>query len=203
MPNTVQLLVGLGNPGPQYATTRHNVGFWFVDALAQANGVALRNTPRFFGELGEWPHPGGRVRLFKPSTFMNRSGQAVAALANYYRYPPASILVVHDDVDLPAGAARLKDGGGHGGHNGLRDILQHLDGDEFLRLRFGVGHPGHKDQVADHVLQRAAKKEEEQILAAMGRANDVLSQVLAGELRSAMNALHRPTAESDTSESKD
>jgi len=203
LPNTIQLLVGLGNPGPQYATTRHNVGFWFVDALAQAHGFEFRSAPRFFGELSEWAHPGGRLRLFKPTTYMNRSGQAVAALANYYRYPPASILVVHDDVDLAAGAARLKDGGGHGGHNGLRDILQHLDGSDFLRLRFGVGHPGHKDQVADHVLQRAAQEEAELILEAMGRAAAVLPQVLAGELRAAMNTLHRPTADSDTTESKD
>lgn len=188
--STVQLIVGLGNPGAEYEPTRHNAGFWFVDELARAAGCSLRNESRFHAEVGRCTLHGQDCRLQKPTTFMNRSGQAVAALAKFLRIPPTEILVVHDELDLPPGAARLKKGGGHGGHNGLRDLIAHLGTQDFLRLRIGIGHPGDRSQVVDYVLRRPGREERELIDAAMLRALEVMPLAVAGEFERAMHKLH-------------
>lgn len=188
--STVQLIVGLGNPGAEYEPTRHNAGFWFVDELARAAGCSLRNESRFHAEVGRCTLHGQDCRLQKPATFMNRSGQAVAALAKFLRIPPTEILVVHDELDLPPGAARLKKGGGHGGHNGLRDLIAHLGTQDFLRLRIGIGHPGDRSQVVDYVLRRPGREERELIDAAMLRALEVMPLAVAGEFERAMHKLH-------------
>lgn len=186
----VQLIVGLGNPGPEYAQTRHNAGFWFVDELAAACRCALRNEARFHAEVARCTLHGQDCRLQKPTTFMNRSGQAVVALANFLRIPPAEILVVHDELDLPPGTARLKRGGGHGGHNGLRDLISHLGTQDFLRLRIGIGHPGDRNQVVDYVLHRPSREDRDQIDAALQRALEVMPLAVAGEFERAMHKLH-------------
>ncbi|WJW75950.1 aminoacyl-tRNA hydrolase [Thiohalobacter sp. IOR34] len=186
----VQLIVGLGNPGPQYESTRHNAGFWFVDAVGRRFGCDLRPEARFHGEAGRCRIDGGDCRLLKPGTFMNRSGQAVAALARFFRIPAEAILVVHDELDLPPGEVKLKRGGGHGGHNGLRDLIAHLGSRDFLRLRLGIGHPGHRDQVVDYVLHRPSQAERQAIEQAIEAGLEVLPEVVAGELERAMHRLH-------------
>jgi PTH1 family peptidyl-tRNA hydrolase len=184
------LIVGLGNPGSGYAETRHNVGFWFVDRLAEAVGAPFRPESRFHGELAEATLAGERIRLLKPTTFMNLSGQSVAALARFYRLEPASILVVHDDLDLPAGETRLKVGGGHGGHNGLRDIVARLGSRDFVRLRFGIGHPGHREGVTGHVLSKPAPDERVALQEALDAAQAELPNLVAGDWQAAMRHLH-------------
>jgi PTH1 family peptidyl-tRNA hydrolase len=179
----IRAIVGLGNPGAKYEDTRHNAGFWFVDRLARRYGGQFRPEAKFFGEVCKVRIGAGDVWLLKPTTFMNRSGQSVNALLNFYKIGMAELLVAHDEIDLPPGDIRLKVGGGHGGHNGLRDIIPGV-GKDFVRLRVGVGHPGHKDQVADYVLARASRAEQEAIEAALDRAE------VAGELQRAMNELH-------------
>lgn len=186
----VALIVGLGNPGGQYEQTRHNAGFWFVDAIARAQGETLRNENKFFGEAGKVMIGGQAVWLLKPQTFMNRSGQAVAALANFYKIPQEEILVVHDELDLAPGIARLKKGGGHGGHNGLRDIIAQMGGREFFRLRVGIGHPGSAKQVSNFVLSRAPSDEERAIEDSIDQALAVLPQIISGDFQKAMNTLH-------------
>lgn len=188
--STVQLIVGLGNPGAEYEQTRHNAGFWFVDELARAAGCSLRTEARFHAEVGRCTLHGQDCRLQKPTTFMNRSGLSVAALAKFLRIPPAEILVVHDELDLPPGTVRLKRGGGHGGHNGLRDLIAHLGTQDFLRLRLGVGHPGDRDKVVDYVLHRPSREERELIDAAMTRALEVMPLAVTGEFERAMHKLH-------------
>lgn len=187
---SIQLIAGLGNPGPEYERTRHNAGFWFVDALARQRGDSLRHENRFHGETGRIERDGHECRVLKPLTYMNRSGQAVSALAKFYRIPPESILVVHDELDLPAGTARLKKGGGHGGHNGLRDIISALGGNGFLRLRIGIGHPGHRDDVVDYVLRKASREDEGLIEQAIDDALGVVPLLLDGEIERAMHQLH-------------
>ena len=184
------LIVGLGNPGSGYAETRHNVGFWFVDRLAEAAGARFRPESRFSGELADATLAGERVRLLKPNTFMNLSGQAVAALVRFYRFEPASILVVHDDLDLPAGEVRLKVGGGHGGHNGLRDIVARLGSRDFVRLRFDIGHPGHREGVTGHVLSKPAAEERAALQEALDAAQAELANFVAGDWQAAMRHLH-------------
>ncbi len=183
------LIVGLGNPGARYAETRHNAGFWFVDALARDAGASFSLQSRFHGELASLRHAGREVRLLKPATFMNHSGQSVAALARYFKIPLGSILVVHDELDLPPGAVRLKRGGGHGGHNGLRDLIAHL-GKDFWRLRVGIGHPGHRDKVIGYVLERAGRGEQALIDSALDDALREVPQLLDGALEKTMHALH-------------
>ncbi len=185
----VQLIAGLGNPGAEYAETRHNAGFWFADELAAAWQGQFRSDQKFQGEVCKLVVNGQDVWLLKPMTFMNRSGQAVAALARYYKIPIESVLVVHDELDLPPGSARLKRGGGHGGHNGLRDLIQHL-GKDFARLRIGIGHPGHKDQVHDYVLGRASRTERQQIDDAIWQASKTLPELIEHGMEKAMNSLH-------------
>jgi peptidyl-tRNA hydrolase, PTH1 family len=187
----IELIVGLGNPGAEYAQTRHNAGYWLIDTLAGRHGVELRSHAKFFGTVGRYKHDTGECWLLKPTTYMNRSGQSVAALAQYYRIPVTGILVVHDDLDLPPGTARLKCGGGHGGHNGLRDITELL-GSEFLRLRLGIGHPGSKDLVLGSVLGKPSAEDRVAIESAIAAALDVLPLALGGDLARAMNKLHGP-----------
>jgi len=187
--NPLKLIVGLGNPGPEHQLTRHNAGFWFVDALASRLGGHFRNHARFHGEICRVQLCGSEVTLLKPMTFMNRSGLAIRAATDYHKVPPAETLVVHDEMDLPIGEVRLKVGGGAGGHNGIRDTITHI-GPEFWRLRVGVGHPGDKSQVIDHVLRRASRDEEDAIVDAIGRALDALPMFIEQGAEKAMNGLH-------------
>jgi PTH1 family peptidyl-tRNA hydrolase len=186
----IQLVVGLGNPGPQYEKTRHNAGFWFIDAIARAHGISLKLETRFHGEAGKGFIDGTEVWLLKPMAFMNRSGQGVAALARFYKIDAEQILIAHDELDLPPGTVRLKQGGGHGGHNGLRDTIAQLGSREFLRLRLGIGHPGHASQVADYVLTKPSGSDRQLIEEAVEKALDNLSLIVSGDQQKAMNRLH-------------
>jgi PTH1 family peptidyl-tRNA hydrolase len=186
----VSLIVGLGNPGSEYAQTRHNAGFWFVETVAARYGAELRRESKFHGWAGRTRVGGDDVWLLIPDTFMNRSGQAVSALARFFKIPVESILVAHDELDLPPGVARLKRGGGHGGHNGLRSTAAALGSSEFARLRIGIGHPGHRDLVTPYVLGRPSADDRRCIEAAIDAAVDVLPQVVGGEFERAMNTLH-------------
>jgi len=193
----VQLIVGLGNPGPEYDQTRHNAGALFVERLADSQRVNLSLDKKYFGLVGKFSHQGRDVRLLIPTTFMNRSGQAVAALANFFRIPPDAILVAHDELDMPPGVAKLKQGGGHGGHNGLRDIIAQLGNqNNFHRLRFGIGHPGHSSLVSGFVLGRAPRSEQDLLDTSIGFALDVLPEILAGDWTVAMRKLHSQKATS-------
>jgi PTH1 family peptidyl-tRNA hydrolase len=185
----VQLIVGLGNPGPDYETTRHNAGFWFVEHLANRFGGQFRKEAKFSGEACKVRIAGEDVWLLKPTTFMNRSGQSVRQLSNFYKIPVEAILVAHDELDLDPGTIRLKRGGGHGGHNGLRDLVSHM-GKDFARLRIGVGHPGHKDKVVNFVLTRAGKQEQQLIDEAIDEAITVIEDIVSGQFQKAMNQLH-------------
>lgn len=189
-----KLIAGLGNPGPEYADTRHNVGFWFVDALAREYQLTFRTERRFSGAACQLAADSQRCWLLKPGTYMNHSGQSVAAMAQYYDVAPASILVVHDEIDLPAGQVKLKFSGGHGGHNGLRDIIRQLGSSDFYRLRIGVGHPGHRDHVVPYVLGRPAVTDREAIEEVIVRTLTEIPQLLQGEYEKVMNELHRRPA---------
>jgi PTH1 family peptidyl-tRNA hydrolase len=187
----LQLIVGLGNPGPEYAQTRHNAGVWFVAALATEHNIRLNPEAKYFGLSGRGTINGQEVRLLIPTTFMNRSGQSVSALANFFKIPLDAILVAHDELDLPVGSIRLKTGGGHGGHNGLRDIIA-CSGNQnnFHRLRIGIGHPGDAKQVSNFVLNKAPQAEQEKIEDAIRAAVKVSGQMVNGELAKAMNQLN-------------
>ncbi len=188
----IEVIAGLGNPGAEYRETRHNAGFWLLDELAHRAGAEFRSERRFQSETARAELDGHPCHLLKPMTFMNRSGQAVAALVRYYRIPVERILVVHDEIDLPPGTARIKRGGGHGGHNGLRDIIEVFGGaTDFLRLRVGVGRPGSADEVVNYVLHPPSAADRTLIDTAIGEAIEVLPLVLAGQPERAMNHLHR------------
>lgn len=193
---SLRLVVGLGNPGPEYAQTRHNAGFWLVDELACQHGAQFRPDGKAHGESCRIALGGQELWLLKPMTYMNRSGLAVAALARFHRIPPPAILVVHDDLDLPPGTARLKRGGGHGGHNGLRDVIARLGDPDFLRLRLGIGHPGDRREVLDYVLRRAPREEQALLETAIAEALRELPRITAGQLAPAMQALHRRRGDS-------
>lgn len=184
-----RLIVGLGNPGPEYEATRHNVGFWFIDQLADQLKISLTPQSKFHGTAGR----SGETWLLKPGTFMNRSGQAVAALANFYKIPAAEILVIHDELDLPPGGIRLKQGGGNGGHNGLKDIQAKLGTADFWRLRLGIGHPrtlGLAQQVVDFVLHQPRKEEMPDIEQALHRSLLAWPKISAGDYAAAQQQLH-------------
>jgi PTH1 family peptidyl-tRNA hydrolase len=183
------LIVGLGNPGPTYARTRHNAGFELVDELARRTGVSLRHEARHQGELARASIGGTDVWLLKPLTYMNLSGQSARSVAGFYRIPPQSILVAHDELDFPPGAVRLKEGGGAGGHNGLRDLIAQL-GDDFWRLRIGIGHPGDRGEVLDYVLGRPPAAEAALIHEAVLAAADAVPVMLSDGAQKAMNRLH-------------
>ncbi len=191
--STIQCVVGLGNPGSKYADNRHNAGFWFVDALAGAQGAVLRAENKFFGEVARIRAGAGGCWLLKPMTYMNHSGRSVSAFCSFYRIAPENLLVVYDELDLAPGMMRLKRGGGHGGHNGLRDICAALGSKDFLRLRMGIGHPGHKDAVVAYVLSRPGKNEHAAIDAGIAEALRHWDLIQSGELQRAMNALHAAT----------
>ncbi len=188
MVSTPRLVVGLGNPGAEYAATRHNAGFRFVERLADSLGCALKREPRFHGMVARARAPD--LWLLQPQTFMNRSGIAVLSMAQFYRVEPAQILVVHDELDLPPGYLRLKFGGGLGGHNGLKDVVPHLGTQDFWRLRIGIGHPGDRSEVVNYVLQPARRQEQEGIDAALDRALQAWPLIARGEWNAAMQKLN-------------
>ena len=187
----MKLIVGLGNPGSGYEQTRHNAGFWFVDALAARSGVTFHHEKRFHGDVATVEWQGERIYLLKPTTYMNRSGLAVAAMCRFYRIPIGDVLVAHDELDLGVGDLRVKCGGGHGGHNGLRDIITACGNDAgFMRLRIGVGHPGNSKQVVDYVLHKPMVDELREIEAAIAEAVDVMPELHAGDLQQVQQKLH-------------
>jgi peptidyl-tRNA hydrolase, PTH1 family len=185
----LRIIVGLGNPGPEHQVTRHNVGFWFVDLLARRHGGEFRDYRKYSGETARVTIEGQELILLKPTTYMNRSGLSIRQISDFYKIVPDDILVVHDELDLPVGSVRLKNGGGHGGHNGLRDTIAHI-GENFWRLRLGIGHPGNKSEVIDYVLSRAPRVEEELILDAVNTAADSVPLILEQGAERAMTKLH-------------
>ncbi len=191
MGQQIELIVGLGNPGPEHQRTRHNAGFWFADLLARAHGGSFKAENRFHGMTAEVRLDTHRIRLLKPQTFMNDSGRAVTAMASYYKIPLANVLIAYDDLDLEPGRAQLKFDGGHGGHNGMRDVVQCV-GKAFWRLRLGIGHPGkgRREEVVNYVLRQALSADEEQILDAINAAIDILPVILDQGAERAKTELH-------------
>ncbi|GAB5501023.1 MAG: aminoacyl-tRNA hydrolase [Pseudohongiellaceae bacterium] len=192
----LELIVGLGNPGPQHDSNRHNAGVIFLHHLCKAFGGTLRGESKFFGEFGSIDIAGRSVRVLFPTTFMNRSGKSVAAVCNFYKIDPANMLVAYDEIDFEVGVTRFKQGGGHGGHNGIRDIISALGGNrDFYRLRIGVGHPGHKSMVANYVLNDPSRSEADAIMTNIEDAIRVMPKAVNGEWEAAMRLLHTsPTA---------
>lgn len=186
----MQLLVGLGNPGDTYRDTRHNVGFRLLDRLAESEGLRFAAAPRFKAETAAWEYGGNRILLVKPQTFMNNSGEAVAPLAHYYKVPVEDVFVVYDDMDLPAGKTRLRHGGGHGGHNGLRSLHQHLGSDAYVRIKIGIGRPPVGGEVTPWVLGRAEAADRQHEQAAVAAILPELPTILAGDLARAANRIH-------------
>lgn len=186
----IQLIVGLGNPGAEYEKTRHNAGAWFVEAIAKQYRSQFKLDKQFKGQVAKIECGDTICYLLLPMTFMNASGDAIRTVSRFYRISPESILVVHDDSDLPPGTVRLKEGGGDGGHNGLRSTAQQLGSKDFLRLRVGIGHPGHRDRVLDYVLTTPRREEAIEIHAALERALNVLEEIIEGNLQKAMQKLH-------------
>lgn len=185
----LKLIVGLGNPGQQYVQTRHNTGFWFVARLADDHGITLSPDKKFHGLTGRGQIHGHDVRLLLPATFMNKSGQSVVPMVNFYGIDNAELLIAHDELDIPAGSIKLKTAGGHGGHNGLRDITPHI-GNDFHRLRIGIGHPGHKSKVSGHVLSKPSPDEQIAIEAALDAAVSALPLLVAGDIEKARNQIN-------------
>jgi len=183
----IRLVVGLGNPGKEYERTRHNAGFWLVERFAQAKGVVLRKDPKFKALVGK---TGEGVWLLQPQTYMNLSGQPVQMLAGFFKIKPDEVLVVHDELDFAPGVARVKQGGGIAGHNGLKDISQRLATHEYWRLRIGVGKPQPGREGADYVLEKPLAEEKSAIDAAIDKCLGVLPQILSGDMQGAMNKLH-------------
>lgn len=189
MTASIAAIIGLGNPGPDYTRTRHNAGWWLVDRLASQAGVSLSLNKKMNAELAQATLGGQKLWLVKPLTFMNRSGQSLQALAGFYKLPTESLLVAHDELDLPCGTARLKRGGGHGGHNGLRSAIQHC-GADFARLRLGIGHPGHRDQVLGYVLKPPTSDEQIELDRSIDRSADALQVMLQRGWDRAIQQLH-------------
>lgn len=192
MPLNFKLLVGLGNPTVQYKNTRHNAGFWFLDRVAAQYCLDFQPDRRFRGDIAKMDLAGQSLYLLKPATYMNRSGESVGALAGYLKLQTEQILVAHDELNLSPGAVRLKFGGGHGGHNGLRDLTLRLGSPSFYRLRFGIGHPGDKAEVVGYVLGIPSPGEEQLIIRTLEKAVSVLPKLLKGQLDLAVNELHVP-----------
>jgi len=185
----IKLFVGLGNPGEQYVETRHNVGFWWIDFIGQNHKLTLKNSKKYFGEFSKH-NEDGEVFFLKPSTFMNESGKSVQALAKFYKIEPEEILVIHDELDIQPGTAKLKLGGGHGGHNGLKSIQTSLGSNNFWRLRIGVGHPGDKSKVIGYVLNKPSKIEMQLIQESIINSYKVFSYIMLGQFEKAMLNLH-------------
>ncbi len=186
----IKLFVGLGNPGPEYESTRHNAGFWWIDHVARDAGARLNVEPKFFGVAGRLKSGANEAWLLEPATFMNASCRSVAALARFYKIVPEEILVVHDELDLAPGTAKLKQGGGHGGHNGLKDIAAHLGTPNFWRLRLGIGHPGEKNAVVNFVLKPPMKEEAALIEHSLHASAMLVDMLLQGQFEAAMLKLH-------------
>lgn len=193
----VKLIVGLGNPGREYETTRHNAGFWLVDELARRHGGVFRAEPRFNAELARLQIAGAERWLLKPQDFMNHSGRVSAAVASFYKLAPADMLVVHDELDLPAGDVRLKEGGGAGGHNGLKDLIAQL-GENFWRLRLGIGHPGVRELVTPYLLGRTSGTEREPLEIAVREAAEIVPLLLEQGAAVAMQQLHTRQTNKDS-----
>jgi len=185
----IKLFVGLGNPGEQYVETRHNVGFWWIDFIGQNHKLSLKNSKKYFGEFSKH-NEDGEVFFLKPSTFMNDSGKSVQALAKFYKIEPEEILVIHDELDIQPGTAKLKLGGGHGGHNGLKSIQTSIGSNNFWRLRIGVGHPGDKSKVIGYVLNKPSKIEMRLIHESIINSYKVFSYIMLGQFEKAMLNLH-------------
>jgi PTH1 family peptidyl-tRNA hydrolase len=193
---SIRLIVGLGNPGEKYERTRHNAGYWWVDAIAERKRAAWKRETKFSGYVARVEEGGHEFTLLKPATYMNESGRSVSALMRFFKIEPAQLLVVHDELDLPPGAVKLKRGGGTGGHNGLEDIVDALGTKDFWRLRVGIGHPGHKDLVADYVLSKARKVEQDAIDPPFERSLDLLPRLAGARMQDALTWLHTsPEAE--------
>ena len=188
----ISLIVGLGNPGTEYAQTRHNAGFWFVQRLAEQYGIQLKADPKYKGISGRGNIEGQDVRLLLPTTFMNLSGQSVVPFAKFYQIAPEAILIAHDELDMNPGVIRLKTGGGHGGHNGLKDIVPHI-GSNFHRLRIGIGHPGSKERVSGHVLSKAPSSEQNLMDDAIAHALSRIQLLVNGDIQQAMNQINAYT----------
>jgi PTH1 family peptidyl-tRNA hydrolase len=186
----IRLIVGLGNPGEKYERTRHNAGYWWVDAIAAAKRATWKKETKFSGWTTRVEEGGAEFILLKPSTYMNESGRSVSAVMRFFKIAPGETLVVHDELDLAPGIVKLKRGGGTGGHNGLSDIGEAIDSKDFWRLRIGIGHPGDKDLVADYVLDRARRAEQDAIDPVFGRSLDLLPRLATGRLQDAMAWLH-------------
>ncbi len=191
MPSAFKLIVGLGNPGPEHFETRHNAGFWFVDSLASEYSLSFRSESKFNAEICRIQTAEIDCWLCKPMTFMNRSGFSVQAMSSFYKISVEEILVAHDELDIDPGVARLKKAGGHGGHNGLRDIIAQMGNKSFTRLRLGIGHPGSADQVTSYVLGRPSQEDRQLIEIAIKESVDVMPLVLEGNEQKAMNGLHQ------------
>jgi peptidyl-tRNA hydrolase, PTH1 family len=185
-----QLIAGFGNPGAEYAATRHNAGFWFVDALASQLGTNFTTDKRFFAAVATAQLADRKLFLVKPMNYMNNSGQGLAAVARFYKVDPSRILVAHDELDLPPGHIRLKNAGGHGGHNGLRDSVSKLGNGDFWRLRIGIGHPGHKSAVSGYVLKRAPSDQQSLIDEAIELALKEARTIIDGDINVATKVLH-------------
>ena len=190
MESTIRLIVGLGNPGEKYERTRHNAGYWWVDAIADAKRATWKRETKFSGWTTRVEEGGREFFLLKPATYMNESGRSVSALMRFFKIEPPELLVVHDELDLPPGAVKLKRGGGTGGHNGLSDIGEALDTKDFWRLRIGIGHPGDRDLVADYVLHKPSGAEMQAIDAPFERSLDLVAKIAGGRLQDAMTWLH-------------
>ncbi|OHR41764.1 aminoacyl-tRNA hydrolase [Neisseria sp. HMSC070E12] len=190
MSNKIKMIVGLGNPGAEYEQTRHNAGFWFIDELAWQYKATLKEEKKFFGSVARISISGSDLWLLKPATFMNRSGQAVAALAQFYKIKPEEILVVHDELDIPCSRIKFKLGGGNGGHNGLKDIQARLGTPDFYRLRLGIDHPGDRNLVVGYVLNKPSPEHRQQIDEAINKSLKAVPMLLAGEWEEAVRFLH-------------
>jgi len=186
----IQLIVGLGNPGDEYTSTRHNAGAWLVTKLAEQYHVVLQRENKFQALLGTMNESDLECKLLLPTTYMNLSGQAVVACAHFYKIPTESILIVHDELDFPPGTTRFKCGGGHGGHNGLRNIVERLGNGNFCRLRIGIGHPGDKQQVTNYVLAKPNRDDKAKMMTAIENACNIVPELIKGNIDVAIRALH-------------
>ena len=187
---SIQLIVGLGNIGQEYAQTRHNARWWMLDELAATWGASFREDKKYYAEVAKANTPQGEVWLMKPSTYMNKSGQAVGALANFFKIPVSDLLVLHDELDIPPGHVRLKKGGGNGGHNGLKDIQAKMGSADFWRVRLGIGHPGDRNLVSGFVLNKPSRDDREAIDDAIWRTRCEINDILSGDMEAAMRVLH-------------
>jgi len=186
----IKLIVGLGNPGPEYEKTRHNVGAWLVDQIAHQSNENLKPEAKFFGAIAKTNHFSSPLFLLKPGTYMNESGKSITAVANFYKIPVESILIAHDELDFEPGTIRLKNKGGHGGHNGLRSTISHLHTNDFLRLRIGIGHPGNKDKVTPYVLSRPNIHDTQRITTSIDDGISIIELLVNGKIEQACHQLH-------------